>query len=222
MSTLRTLRVDVWSDVVCPWCYIGKRRLEAALDRFGHADEVEVHWHSFQLDPAHPRGERRPVFETLAQKTGAPPAQVRAMTRQVTELAAAEGLRYDLERAVAVNTIDAHRLGHLAEAHGLGARMHERLLRAHLGEGEVVDDPDTLVRLGTEVGVPEDEIRRMLAGDAYADAVEADIREARRYGVTGVPFFVLDRTYGLSGAQPADTFLSALRTAHADAASAQR
>ncbi|MEV6589070.1 DsbA family oxidoreductase [Streptomyces acidicola] len=213
---MTTLRIDVWSDVVCPWCYIGKRRLESALGRFEHADEVEVHWHSFQLDPAHPKGLQRPVFETLAEKTGAPPAQVRAMTRQVTELAAAEGLRYDLERAVSVNTIDAHRLSHLAAAHGLGVEMHERLLHAHLGEGEVVDDQDTLVRLGVEVGVPEGEIRRMLAGDAYAEAVEADFREARRYGATGVPFFVLNRAYGVSGAQPADTFLSALRTAHAD------
>jgi predicted DsbA family dithiol-disulfide isomerase len=216
------LRIDIWSDVVCPWCYIGKRRLETALGRFEHADEVEVHWHSFQLDPSHPKGHRQPVFETLAKKVGAPPAQVRAMTRQVSDLAAAEGLQYDLERAVSVNTIDAHRLGHLAAAHGVGDEMHERLLRAHLGEGETVDDPDTLVRLGTEVGVPEDETRRMLKGDAYAAAVQTDIREARRIGATGVPFFVINRAYGLSGAQPADTFLSALRTAHTDPAPAGR
>lgn len=223
MSTSpRTLRIDIWSDVVCPWCYIGKRRLETAVSRFEHADEVEVHWHSFQLDPAHPKGHRRPVFETLAQKVGAPIAQVRAMTGQVSELAAVEGLSYDLERAVSVNTIDAHRLSHLAAAHGLGDQMHERLLRAHLGEGEIVDDPDTLVRLGAEVGVPEDETRRMLAGDEYADAVQADFQEGRRYGATGVPFFVINRAYGLSGAQPADTFLSALRTAHADTARATR
>ncbi|MGW0582295.1 DsbA family oxidoreductase [Streptomyces sp. NPDC002920] len=217
---MSALRIDIWSDVVCPWCYIGKRRLETAIDRFEHADAVEIHWHSFQLDPDHPKGHRRPVFETLVQKTGAPIAQVRAMTRQITELAAVEGLTYDLERAVSVNTIDAHRLSHLAAAHGLGDHMHERLLRAHLGEGEIVDDPDTLVRLGAEVGVPEDETRRMLAGDEYADAVQADFREARAYGATGVPFFVINRAYGLSGAQPVDTFLSALRTAHADAVQA--
>ncbi len=216
------LRIDIWSDVVCPWCYIGKRRLETALSRFEHADEVEVHWHSFQLDPSHAEGHRQPVFEALAKKVGAPLAQVRAMTGQVTELAAAEGLKYDLERAVSVNTLDAHRLSHLAAAHGLGDQMHDRLLRAHLGEGEIVDDPDTLVRLGAEVGVPEDEIRRMLNGDAYADAVQEDIREARRIGASGVPFFVINRAYGLSGAQPVDTFLSALRTAHADPAPAGR
>ena len=219
---MSTLRIDVWSDVVCPWCYIGKRRLETALDRFEHAEEVEIHWHSFQLDPDHPKGARQPFYETLAIKTGAPLAQRKAMTRQVTELAEAEGLTYDLKQAVCVNTIDAHRLSHLAAEHGLGDRMHERLLRAHLGEGEIVDDPDTLVRLGAEVGVPEDETRRMLDGDAYIDAVQADFREARRYGATGVPYFVLNRTYGLFGAQSADTFLSALHTAHAGAAPANR
>ncbi|MER5432429.1 DsbA family oxidoreductase [Streptomyces sp. NPDC002588] len=219
---MSTLRIDVWSDVVCPWCYIGKRRLETALGRFEHADEVELHWHSFQLDPAHPKGHRRSVFETLAQKTGAPLAQIGAMTRQVSELATAEGLTYDLQRAVSVNTIDAHRLSHLAAAHGLGDQMHERLLRAHLCEAEIVDDADTLVRLGAEVGVPEDETRRMLTGDEYAESVQADFREARAYGATGVPFFVLNRAYAVSGAQPADTFLSALRTAHADAAQATR
>ncbi|TMR13302.1 DsbA family oxidoreductase [Nonomuraea turkmeniaca] len=211
------MRIDIWSDVVCPWCYIGKRRLESALARFEHADEVDVHWHSFQLDPSHPKGHREPVFDTLAKKVGAPPAQVRQMTGQVTELAAAEGLTYALDRAISVNTIDAHRVSHLAAKHGLGGQMHERLLGAHLGEGEIVDDPDTLVRLAAEVGVPEDETRKVLASDAYADAVQADIREARGLGITGVPFFVLNRAYGVSGAQPADTFLSALRTARAGA-----
>ncbi|GAB2603164.1 protein disulfide isomerase FrnE [Streptomyces capparidis] len=217
---MSTLRVDIWSDIVCPWCYIGKRRLESALSRFEHAGEVEVHWHSFQLDPSHPRGLRRPAVETLARKTGAPPAQVRAMMGHVSGLAADEGLTYDLEGAVSVNTFDAHRLGHLAARHGLGDRMHERLLRAHLVEREVVDEPDTLVRLAAEVGVPEDEARRVLDGDEYADAVAADIDEARRLGATGVPFFVLNRAFGVSGAQPADTFLSALRTAHASPAPA--
>ncbi|MGP4109732.1 DsbA family oxidoreductase [Streptomyces sp. 4N509B] len=219
---MSTLRVDIWSDIVCPWCYIGKRRLESALGRFEHADEVEVHWHSFQLDPSHPKGQRRPVLEALAEKTGASPAEVRAMIGKVTDLAAAEGLTYELTRAVAVNTIDAHRLSHLAAAHGLGGPMHERLLRAHLCEAEVVDDPDTLVRLGAEVGVPEDETRRMLDGDTYADAVRADFDAGRRFGATGVPFFVLNRAYGVSGAQPSDTFLHALRTAHANPTPANR
>lgn len=206
--------IEVWSDVVCPWCYIGKRRLEGALASFEHADEVEVLWRSFQLDPSYPKGDRQPVYEALAAKTGGSPAQVRAMTGQVTALAAEEGLAYDFDRATMVNTFDAHRLTHLARAHAQGDQMHERLMRAQLIEGEALDDPETLVRLGAEVGVPADETRRMLAGDDYVQDVEDDVSQARMLGVTGVPFFVLDRTYGISGAQPVEAMLSALRTAH--------
>ena len=208
------IRIDVWSDVVCPWCYIGKRRLETALGTFEHADQVETHWHSFQLDPAHPKGRRVPVFETLAEKTGMPATQVRTMTRQVSDLAAAEGLSYALDKAVSVNTFDAHRLTHFADLHGLGGQMHERLLKAHLVDGELVDDLDTLVRLGAEIGLPEDEARQVLQGSEYTGEVSDDIAQARQFGITGVPFYVLNRTYGLAGAQSADTFLSALRQAH--------
>ncbi|MDT7557456.1 MAG: hypothetical protein QOI68_1926 [Pseudonocardiales bacterium] len=207
------MRVEVWSDVVCPWCYIGKRRLERALGSFEHAGEVEVVWRSFQLDPAFPKGVHRPTYEALMEKTGGSAAQVRAMTEQVKAVAAEEGLVYDFESSSMVNTFDAHRLAHLAQAHGLGAAMHERLMRAQLVEGATLADPETLVRLGEEVGVPAGEARRMLAGDEYATEVEEDISQARELGVSGVPFFVLDRAYGLSGAQPLETFLSALRRA---------
>ncbi|WP_410661422.1 DsbA family oxidoreductase [Amycolatopsis sp. lyj-112] len=207
--------IDVWSDVVCPWCYIGKRRLETALGKFEHAADVELRWHSFQLDASHPQGHRAPVQEMLAKKIGAPPEQVRAMTRQVSELAAEEGLTYDLDNAVSVNTLDAHRLNHLAARHRLGDAMHERLLKAHLSDGELVDDLDTLVRLGAEVGVPEDEAREVLKGTEYAAEVDADFAEARRIGVNGVPFFVLNGKFGVSGAQSAVTFLSTLEKAYA-------
>lgn len=217
MSGTGTVRVEVWSDVVCPWCYIGKRRLERALAGFEHAGEVEVVWRSFRLDPSFPRGTRQPVPEMLARKTGASPEQVRAMNARVTELAAREGLVYDLEHSTMVDTVDAHRLTHLAKEYGLGDRAHERLLRAQLVEAQVLDDPDTLVRLGVETGLPEDEVRRVVTGDAYAREVEEDVREARGLGVTGVPFFVLDRTFALSGAQPAETFLAALRRARGHA-----
>ncbi|KHD74370.1 DSBA oxidoreductase [Actinoplanes utahensis] len=205
------MRIDVWSDVVCPWCYIGKRRLETALSTFEHTGRVSVRWHSFQLDPTIPAGHREPVQQMLAKKVGAPAAQVRAMTAQVTDLARAEGLSYDLDRAVSVNTRDAHRLAHLAAGHGLGTEMHERLLKAHLCDAEIVDDPDTLVRLGAEVGVPAEETAEMLRGTKYAAEVDADIRDARRIGVNGVPFFVINQQYGLSGAQAPETILSALR-----------
>ena len=211
------LRIDVWSDIVCPYCYIGKRRLETALARFEHADQVQVHWHSFELDPAHPKGHRRPVQETLAKKIGAPMTQIREMTRQVTAMAAEEGLTYTLDRAVSVNTFDAHRLNQFASQHGLGDHMHERLMKAHLCEGEVLDDLDTLLRLGVETGLPEEETHQVLHSTRYTDEVKADLHQARQLGITGVPFFVLNNTHAVSGAQSTDTFLSALRQAQAHA-----
>ncbi|MDW5325211.1 DsbA family oxidoreductase [Plantactinospora sp. KLBMP9567] len=216
------MQLEVWSDIVCPWCYLGKRRLETALGQFEYADEVEVVWRSFQLDPSYPKGEPRPVPEALRSKLGASAAQVAAMQGHVTSLAAEEGLDYHLDQSIMANTFDAHRLTHLAREYGLGAELHERLMRANLIEAENVDDPETLVRLATEVGVPAEAARRVLAGDEYATDVEADIAQARAFGANGVPFFVLDRRYGISGAQPTEAFLSALRTAHQDSAAGAR
>jgi predicted DsbA family dithiol-disulfide isomerase len=207
--------VEVWSDVACPWCYIGKRRFERALAGFDDAANVEVTWRSFQLDPTIPRGERRAHDVTLAEKYGVSADQVRVMNERVTALAAAEGLEYHFERYVTVNTLDAHRVTHLAATHGLGPAMHERLLRGQLIDGEVLDDPDTLVRLASEVGVPEGETRRAVETDAYADAVADDIRLARAIGVNGVPFFAIDRRFGISGAQPSELFAQALEEARA-------
>jgi predicted DsbA family dithiol-disulfide isomerase len=172
-----------------------------------------VEWRSFQLDPTYPRDARQPVLEAIQSKMGASPAQVRAMTGNVGALAEAEGLTYDFDNAVMVNTFDAHRVTHLAKAAGLGTEMHERLLRAQLVEAEVLNDSETLVRLATEVGLPEPDTRRVLASDEYATAVTEDIQEARALGVNGVPFFVIDRRYGISGAQPVEAFRSALATA---------
>ena len=211
------MNVEIWSDVVCPWCYIGKRRFEAALARFEAADTVEITWRSFQLNPDYRVGIREPHDTHLAHKLGATAAQVAQLNERVVALAAAEGLEYHFETYVTVNTFDAHRVTHLARALGLGLPIHERLLRAQLVEGEILDDPDTLVRLAAEVGVPEAETRRVLGTDAYAAEVEADIREAHAIGVNGVPFFVLDRRYGISGAQPAELFLQAMTQAAAEA-----
>lgn len=210
------MKVEIWSDVVCPWCYIGKRRFESALAGFDHPDEVEVVWRSFQLHPEHPRGVREPLEASLAAKIGGTVEQVRAMNDQVKTLAAAEGLDYDFERYTLVNTLDAHRLTHLARTHGVSAGLHERFLRAQLIEGEVLDEADTLVRLSTEVGVPEDAARRVLEGDDYEAEVDQDTSELRALGGNGVPFFVIDRRYGIAGAQPTEVFLRALETASAD------
>lgn len=203
------MKIEVWSDIVCPWCYIGKRRLETALAGFDH--EVEVEWKSFQLDPAYPRGKAVPIYDALAEKFGGGRDQVREMTARVTALAEVEGLHYDYDHGVMVNTFDAHRLAHHAKSQGLGPEMHERLMRAQLVEGETVNDVDTLVRLAEEVGV--EGARPVVTSEEYTADVEADIREARLLGATGVPFFVLDRKYGVSGAQPVEVFTQALRTA---------
>jgi predicted DsbA family dithiol-disulfide isomerase len=216
-----TVKVEIWSDVVCPWCYIGKRRFETALSRFEHASDIEVEWRSFQLNPAQPRGAREPLDESLARKMGTTVEQARAMNARVTELAAAEGLEYHFETYRVVNTFDAHRVMHLAKAQGLGTQAHERLLRAQLVEGEILEDHDTLVRLAAEVGVPAADTRRVLGSDAYTDDVNADIALAGAFGATGVPFFVIDRRYGVSGAQPAELFLEALETAYREAAAAE-
>jgi predicted DsbA family dithiol-disulfide isomerase len=210
--------IEVWSDVVCPWCYIGKRRLEKALAEFPHAGDVEVVWRSFQLDPSYPKGERTSTYEYLANKFGGSPRQAKGMTEQVTAVAAGEGLAFDFDRAAVVNTYDAHRVTHLAKAHGLGPQAHERFLHAHFVEGATLNDADTLASLAAEVGVPEAETRRVLASDEYSREVDADIRDARTLGASGVPFFVLDRAFGISGAQPVETFLTALQRAHEQAA----
>jgi predicted DsbA family dithiol-disulfide isomerase len=208
------VKIEVWSDIVCPWCYIGKRRLDSALAGFDH--EVEVEWKSFQLDPTFPRGKAQPVYEALAEKFGGGMDNVRAMTARVSELAEVEGLHYDYDHAVMVNTFDAHRLAHHAKSQGLGPEMHERLMRAQLIEGQNLNDVDTLVRLAEELGV--EDARPVVTSDKYTDDVNADIREARLLGANGVPFFVLDRKYGVSGAQPIEVFEQALRTAQENSA----
>jgi len=205
------VKIEIWSDVVCPWCYIGKRRLERALGEFEHADEVEITWRSFQLNPDAPAGRAEPTLDYLARRFG---PQATAMTTRVAELGRAEGLDLDFASTLTVNTRDAHRVLHLAADLGLGSAVKERLLRGHFTEGADLSDPATLAGLLAETGVPADRVRAVLAGTEYADAVRADVEQAYAFGATGVPFFVIDRTYGISGAQPAEAFLHALRTAH--------
>lgn len=208
------MQVEVWSDIVCPWCYIGKRRFERALEQFEHSDRVEVVWRSFQLDPSFPRGEGVPVYDALSEKMDASREQVRSMTDQVKEVAAQEGLDYDFADGVMVNTFDIHRLIHLAGTRGLGARAHERFMRAQLVEAQDLSDADTLVEVAVEVGLDADEARRVLEGDEHTDDVHADATAARQLGANGVPFFVMDRAFGVSGAQPVEVFVSALEKAY--------
>jgi predicted DsbA family dithiol-disulfide isomerase len=205
------ITVDIWSDVVCPWCYIGKRRFEAALEQFEHRDEVSVVWHSFELDPDAPRMTEGTQAERLAAKYGMSVEEAEQRQAEVTGLAAAEGLTYDLGGARSGNTFDAHRLVQLGSEHGLGDAVKERLMAAYFTEREPIGDRETLARLATEAGLPADEVAELLDGDRHADTVRADEETAGRLGIRGVPFFVLDRRYGLSGAQPSDVILQALR-----------
>lgn len=200
------MKVEIWSDVVCPWCYIGKRRFEAALAAFPHRDDVEITYRSFQLDPLAPAEPSMSVTETLAQKYGVSETQARAMNARVSALAAQEGLDYHLEGARHANTFDAHRLIHFAAAHGRQHEMKERLLRAYFTESATIGDRDTLARLATEVGLDERAAQEALSTDAYAQEVRADERRAQMLGITGVPFFVIEEKYGVSGAQPTEAF----------------
>jgi predicted DsbA family dithiol-disulfide isomerase len=213
---MQQLRIDVWSDIACPWCHVGKRRLEAALERFPHRDRVEVVWRSFELDPtAPPVREAAPYAARLAGKYGVSVAEAEAMLRRMTETAALDGLDFHFEKARPGNTFDAHRLLHLAHARGLQDALKERLFRAYLGEGEAIGDHEVLTRLAVEVGLDPQEVRAALAGDAYAAEVRADEAQARRLAIRGVPFFVLAGTHAVSGAQPTESMLAALTTAWA-------
>jgi predicted DsbA family dithiol-disulfide isomerase len=203
--------VEIWSDIACPWCYIGKRRFEAALERFEHRDEVNVVWRGFELDPEAPAEREGTLAEHLAHKYGMSLDQARASQAQMTETAAGEGLDFRFDLARGGNTFDGHRLVHLAQAHGLQDAMKERLLRAYFSEGELISDRRTLVRLGTEVGLPADEVERALAEDAHAAEVREDERTATGLGISAVPTFVVDRALGVSGAHPPETLLELLR-----------
>jgi predicted DsbA family dithiol-disulfide isomerase len=211
------MQVEIWSDVVCPWCYIGKRRLETALEKFPHRDQVEVVWRSFQLDPSVPEGETHPTLPALAAKYGASEDAMRTNMAQVEQIAAGEGLDYHLADGVSGNTLRAHELLHLAAEHGLRNELKERLLHAYFEEGRPVFDVDSLVALGAEVGLDETEAREALGDRRFLAAVHHDAATAQALGATGVPFFVVDRKYGAAGAQPAELLLQILERAWADA-----
>jgi predicted DsbA family dithiol-disulfide isomerase len=202
--------VEIWSDIACPWCYIGKRRFEQALAQFEHKDDVRVTWRSFELDPSAPAERAGERAARLAEKYGMSIEQARTMERQMTETAAGEGLdfRFDIQRSG--TTFDGHRLIHLAAEHDLQDAIKERLLRAYFTEGELMSDHDTLVRLATEVGLDPDETRQTLSSDRFAEEVREDERTAGSFGIGAVPTFVIDRSIGASGAHPPEALLQLL------------
>ena len=215
--------IEIWSDVVCPWCLVGKRRLEAALAEFDHADDVTVRWRSFQLDPSAPVSDPDVPGDHaahLGEKYGGGREAGLAMLDQMTQVAAQDGLEFRLDRATGRNTLDAHRLLHAAasadDGYALQGELKERLLQAYMRDGERIDDPSVLERLAVEAGLDADVVREVLSCDVYAGEVAADQAEAAAMGAHGVPFVVLDRRYGVSGAQPVDVFTRALEQAWAD------
>ena len=204
------MKVEIWSDVVCPWCYIGKRRFELALAGFEHRKQVEVIWRSYQLDPEAPRNSEQTVNEVLAQKYGVDLAGAAEMNKRVSTIAAQDGLEYHLESARHLNTFDAHRLVHLAATHHLQDAMEERLFKAYFTDGIALGETEELVKLAVEVGIDADEARAVLESSTYADEVRADFQRARMLGIQGVPFYAVDEKYGISGAQPSEVFKEVL------------
>jgi len=207
--------VEIWSDVVCPWCYIGKRRFEAALERFEHSDEVEVRWRSFELDPRAPFRRPGTMAEHIAAKYVLSYDDAAARLESMNRLAARDGLSYDLARTQGGNTFDAHRLIHLGYEAGdaTGAAVKEALLDAYFTRLQPVSEPDVLVEVGSKVGLDESDVRAMLESDRFAAEVRADELDAANLGCTGVPFFVIDRAFAIPGAQEPETFLVTLERA---------
>jgi predicted DsbA family dithiol-disulfide isomerase len=207
------MHVEIWSDVVCPWCYIGKRRFEAALELFPHRDEVTVTYRSFELEPRASQSSDGTLNEHLARKIGVSVQQAARMNARVSSLAAEAGLDYHLDIARRGNTFNAHRLIHLGAAHGIQGSVKERLMRGYFTEGEPVGEAEALVKLAAAAGLDPNEARAVLESDAYAKDVRDDEHRAAEFGISAVPFFVLDEQYGVSGAQPTEFLLEALQTA---------
>ena len=209
--------VEVWSDIVCPWCYIGKRRLERALESFPERDTVEVRFRSFELDPGRAQRTDETLDRMLATKYGVSLEQARGMNERVTRAAAEEGIGFRLDVARPGNTFDAHRLSHLAREQGLEAELMERLQAGYFCEGAAIGDPEVLAGLAVDAGLEPDTVRALLASDTHASAVREDEALAAQLGIRGVPFFVIDRRLGVSGAQEASVLVGALEHATLEA-----
>jgi predicted DsbA family dithiol-disulfide isomerase len=207
------MEIEIWSDIACPWCYVGKRRFEAALERFEHADETNVTWRSFELDPTAPLERPGEAAAYLAEKYGMTLEQARASQAGLAQNAAGEGIemRFDIQRMG--RTFDGHRLVHLGAEHGVQDAVKDRLMRAYFTEGALMSDHETLVALAAEAGLDPEQARATLSSDRFADEVRADERDAQRLGISAVPTFVADRAIGVSGAQPPEQLLAFLREA---------
>lgn len=210
------MKIEVWSDYVCPFCYIGKRRLEEALEETGLKEKTEVVFKAFELDPNSPDASDESMQVVLAKKYGMSLEEAKKMTDNVKVQAKTVGLDYDFDKMTPANTFRAHRLAKLAEQEGIGAELSERLLQAYFIEGQKIGTNDVLLDLAEGVGLARDRVKEVLEGDEFTEEVRYDIAEAGKIGVRGVPFFVINRKYAISGAQPAETFAEALRKVAAE------
>jgi len=210
------MKIEIWSDIMCPFCYIGKRRLEVALAGFHHADKVQIEWKSFLLNPDMPTDPSKSTVEYLAETKGWSLEQTRQITQQVVEMAKTEGLHYRMDKTVVANAKNAHRILQLGKTLGKGGELKERLLRAYFTEGANIDDKASLLNFAEEVGISANRAKQCLDTDEFMDKVKQDIAESRALGVRGVPFFVLDRKFGISGAQAVAVFEETLEKAWMD------
>jgi len=205
------MKVEIWSDIMCPFCYIGKRHFEEALKQFPEAGKVEIEWKSFQLDPELPKpASEKNVYEYLSERKGISLQQSKDMHKHVVEMAKRAGLDYNFDKTVVANSLDAHRLIQFAKTKNLGDEAEERFFKAYFTEGKNLCDQATLIALAKEIGLDEKEAAQVINNNDFTEEVTKDINEAAHLGIRGVPFFVFNRKHGISGAQPVSTFLSAL------------
>lgn len=216
----KRLRVDIFSDIACPWCFIGKRRFEQGVEAFEYSENVDVFWHAYQLDPSLPDNYEGSEAQYLSAMKGLDQSQVQQMLEHVTAQAASEGLKYDFENLKVANSFTALRVLEYAKQHGAGNEMKEALLSAHFEKGLNTGDTSTLLEIAGSLGLDTKELATQLEAGAFAEDVKADISQAQQIGVTGVPFFILDGKYGISGAQPAEVFANALTEVYAEKANA--
>lgn len=209
----KMMKVEIWSDFMCPFCYIGKRQLEKGLDAFAQKEQVEIKWRSFQLDPGMQYEPGKTIHQVLAEKKGITTDQAKQLNDRVSNAAKDVGLEFNLDKAMPANTFRANRLSHLAAEFNLQDQMEERLFRAYFTEGKNIGDISTLLELAIEIGLPENDTRKALETNSYSTEVGKDIEQARQIGIRGVPFFLIDNKYAISGARAADLFTKAFSTA---------
>jgi predicted DsbA family dithiol-disulfide isomerase len=210
------MKVEIWSDVMCPFCYIGKRRFENALKQLPFNNEIEIEWKAFQLDPSIKKEPGKNINQYLAERKGFSVDKAKELNAHVTSMAAAEGLQYNFDKAVVANSFDAHRFANLAKKNGKGLEAEESLFKAYFTEGKDISDRDTLIQLGIDLGLDGAVVKQALESDAYTKDVQKDIAEAEALAVRGVPFFVIDRKYAVSGAQATETFVQALNQSYTE------